>query len=56
LANVFVLLELIFLFINNLSFLLDMKIIFLTIKKVFIREGINSEASVTMEAFKGNNL
>lgn len=41
-------------YVNNVSFLLDWKIIFLTLKKVFIREGINSETSVTMEPFKGN--
>ena len=42
-------------YIENGSFLLDCKIVFLTIKKVFIREGINSENSVSAEAFKGNN-
>lgn len=41
-------------YINNMSFLLDWKIILLTIKKVFIREGINSETATTMEAFKGS--
>lgn len=42
-------------YVDHVSFLLDMKILYLTIKKVFIREGINSDANVTMEAFKGNN-
>lgn len=41
-------------YVNNVSFLLDWKIILLTIKKVFVREGINSDASVTMEPFKGS--
>lgn len=41
-------------YIDNISLLLDLKIVYLTIKKVFIREGINSESSVTTEAFKGN--
>ncbi|HHZ13922.1 MAG TPA: sugar transferase [Clostridiales bacterium] len=41
-------------YVNNVSFLLDWKIIFLTLKKVFAREGINSETSVTMEPFKGS--
>lgn len=41
-------------YVDHLSFLLDLRIIFLTIKKVFIREGISSDSSVTMEKFKGN--
>ncbi|WP_272911157.1 sugar transferase [Priestia megaterium] len=41
-------------YVENLSFLLDIKIIFFTIKKVFIREGINSETAATVEVFKGN--
>lgn len=41
-------------YVNNVSFLLDWKIIFLTLKKVFVREGINSKTSVTMEPFKGS--
>ena len=42
-------------YVDHLSFVLDMKILFLTIKKVFIREGINSSTSATMELFTGNN-
>lgn len=42
-------------YVDHCSFLLDLKIIFLTIKKVFVREGINSDTSVTMEVFNGNN-
>lgn len=41
-------------YVDNLSFLLDLKIIFLTIKKVLVREDISSTTSVTMEKFKGN--
>ena len=42
-------------YVNHCSFLLDLKIIFLTIKKVLVREGISSETSATMEVFTGNN-
>lgn len=42
-------------YVDHCSFLLDLKIIFLTIKKVLVRDGINSDTSVTMEAFNGNN-
>ncbi len=42
-------------YVDNLSLLLDIKILFMTIKKVFVREGISSDTSVTMEAFKGNS-
>ncbi|HDX9622478.1 TPA: sugar transferase [Bacillus anthracis] len=41
-------------YVENISFITDWKIILLTIKKVFIREGINSETAATMEPFKGN--
>lgn len=42
-------------YVDHCSFLLDMKIILMTIKKVFKREGISSDTSVTMEPFTGNN-
>ena len=42
-------------YVDHCSFLLDLKIIFLTVKKVFVREGISSDTSVTMEPFTGNN-
>lgn len=42
-------------YVDHLSFWLDIKIIFLTIKKVFIREGINMEGVATTEAFNGHN-
>lgn len=41
-------------YVENVSFLGDWKIIFLTIKKVFIREGISSDNAVTMEPFRGS--
>ena len=41
-------------YVNHLSFWLDIKIIFLTIKKVFVSEGINTEGEATTIAFKGN--
>ncbi|MGE7860165.1 sugar transferase [Bacillus mobilis] len=40
-------------YVNNQSFLLDMKILFLTIIKVFKSEGINQVDHVTMERFTG---
>ena len=42
-------------YVDHCSFFLDLKIFFLTIKKVFVREGISSDTSVTMEPFTGNN-
>jgi len=42
-------------YVDNISFILDLKIFLMTIKKVFKREGINSQNSVTMEKFLGNN-
>src|SRR5690554_6243524 len=42
-------------YVDNVSFILDLKIILLTIKKVFKREGISKKGSVTTEAFNGNN-
>lgn len=41
-------------YVKNCSFILDVKIFFLTIKKVFVREGISQEGEATMEVFKGN--
>ena len=42
-------------YVDHISLVLDMKILFLSIKKVFIREGISSQTSSTMELFTGNN-
>src|SRR5690606_31396027 len=36
-------------YVDNVSFLLDMKILLLTVKKVFIREGISQQGQATME-------
>ncbi|SHG59647.1 Sugar transferase involved in LPS biosynthesis (colanic, teichoic acid) [Flavobacterium johnsoniae] len=41
-------------YVNNLSVRLDLRIIFLTIKKVFKSEGISQKGQATMEYFKGN--
>lgn len=38
-------------YVNNVSLLLDIKILFKTVAAVFKREGISSETSVTMEDF-----
>lgn len=41
-------------YIDHFSFWLDMKILFLTVKKVFIKEGISAEGEATMPPFTGN--
>ena len=41
-------------YVDNVSMVSDFIIILKTIKKVFIREGISSETSSTMDFFKGN--
>jgi lipopolysaccharide/colanic/teichoic acid biosynthesis glycosyltransferase len=41
-------------YVKNQSFWLDIKILFLTIIKVFRADGISSNSSVTMEKFTGN--
>ena len=40
-------------YVNNISFWLDLKILFLTIKKVVISEGISAENAATIEPFQG---
>lgn len=42
-------------YVDHCSFSLDVKIVFLTIKKVFMREGISQEGQATMEFFNGKN-
>lgn len=42
-------------YVDHLSFRLDFKIFLLTVKKVFKREDIHSDTSVTMEDFNGAN-
>lgn len=41
-------------YVENMSFLFDCKIVYLTIKKVLNKEGITAENSVSAESFKGN--
>lgn len=41
-------------YVENQSFMLDMKILFLTVKKVLVRDGISAEGEVTMSKFNGN--
>ena len=40
-------------YIKNISFALDVKIILMTVRCVFAREGINADGSATMDAFVG---
>jgi len=42
-------------YVENISFLLDLKIIFMTVKKIFLREGISSEGMATAPKFNGRN-
>ncbi|MDU1824566.1 MULTISPECIES: sugar transferase [Clostridium] len=42
-------------YVDNWSLTLDIKILFLTIYKVFKREGISQDGNVTMERFNGFN-
>ena len=42
-------------YVDHLSLWTDLKVIFLTIKKVLVREGISEEGQATMEAFNGRN-
>ena len=41
---------------KNVSFLLDVKIVFMTVMKVLKHEGISSDTSATMEEFMGNDM
>lgn len=42
-------------YVDHLSFVTDLKVIFITIKKVLFREDINSDNDATMEDFNGTN-
>lgn len=42
-------------YVDNCSFLLDLKIVWLTVIKIFKREGITEQGSATISAFNGNN-
>ncbi|ODA22644.1 sugar transferase [Photobacterium damselae] len=41
-------------YVDNRTLLLDIKILFLTVKKVFIKDGISADGHVTIEPFKGS--
>ena len=43
-------------YVDTITFWLDVKIIFRTVGKIFKREGISSESSVTMEEFMGSGI
>lgn len=40
-------------YVDNMSLMVDVRIILLTIKKVILKEGVNSQDNLNMEAFKG---
>ena len=42
-------------YVDHLSFMTDLEVVFITIKKVLFREGIHSENSVTIDDFDGTN-
>lgn len=42
-------------YVDNQSFWLDVKILFLTVKKVFVRDGISAEGEATMSKFTGSS-
>ena len=42
-------------YVDNASFLLDLKIIYLTVKKVIVRDGISAEGEATMSKFTGGD-
>lgn len=41
-------------YVDNQSFWLDLKILFLTVKKVLVRDGISAEGEATMSKFTGD--
>lgn len=41
-------------YVDNRSFWLDLKILFLTVKKVLVRDGISGEGEATMSKYTGN--
>lgn len=42
-------------YVDHCSLITDVKVIFITIKKVLLRDGISQEGQATMEPFNGNN-
>lgn len=43
-------------YVNHIGLVLDLKILFLTVKKVFAKEGISQEGQATTLYFKGNDI
>jgi undecaprenyl phosphate N,N'-diacetylbacillosamine 1-phosphate transferase len=41
-------------YVDHISFILDIKILLMTVQKVFYSEGVNSDKSATTEIFNGN--
>lgn len=41
-------------YVDNQSFWLDIKILFLTVKKVLVRDGVSAKGEATMSKFEGN--
>ncbi|WP_220721040.1 sugar transferase [Agarivorans litoreus] len=42
-------------YVNNRSLILDIKILMLTVKKVFVKDGVSAEGEATMSKFTGNS-
>jgi len=42
-------------YVDNRSLWLDLKILWITVRKVLVREGISADGQATMERFRGNN-
>jgi len=42
-------------YVDNRSFWLDLKILFMTVKKVLFRDGVSAQGNATMPIFRGNN-
>lgn len=43
-------------YVENMSFWLDLKVVFLTIYKIFRTEGVSADGVATMEKFQGNKV
>lgn len=42
-------------YVDHCSLLTDLKVVWITVKKVLVRDGISQEGNATMEVFNGNN-
>lgn len=42
-------------YVDHCTLSTDLKVFWISVKKVLVRDGISSESSVTMEPFRGNN-